>query len=75
VQANVWTIIDLNEATYQRCDSQGCDKYNVQITRSGEYLVIDAPGRGLTAKLSTAGDFTEVATMMNTALVSFGKCR
>lgn len=72
----VWNVIDMPGQTYSRCDSRGCDKYDVHFARSGEFIIIDVPGRGFTAKLAAdMSAFVEVATIGTQALVSFGACK
>ena len=44
--------------------------------RSGEFIVIDVPKRGMTAKLAAnMSSFVEVVTIGTQALVSFGACQ
>src|SRR5262245_54529774 len=63
--ANVWSVIDLSAQTYARCDAKGCAKYDAVMSRSGVYVVIDLPGRGMIVKLaSDLSAFLEVATIM-----------
>src|SRR5262249_14163271 len=70
-----WRVIDLSKKTYSRCDLRGCDEYDAQFALSGEFVVIDVPGRGLTAKLAAdRTTFLEVVTFGSMALVSFGSC-
>ena len=72
----VWNVIDMSGQTYSRCDSRGCDKYDARFSRSGDFTIIDIPGRGFTAKLAAdMSAFVEVATIGAQALVSFGACQ
>jgi hypothetical protein len=74
-EVSVWHVINVSDATYSRCDSSGCDKYDAQLTRSGKFFIIDVPGRGLVATLAVnMAAFVEVATVGTRALVSFGTC-
>lgn len=76
VGATVWNVIDLYRQTFSRCDHAGCDTYPATLTEVAEFMIIDMPGHGLIAKLAmSGGDFMEVATVENTAYMSFGKCR
>ena len=71
----LWNVIDLENQTYSRCDTRGCDKYDARLHRSGEFIVIDVPGRGVVAKLANnLSSFVEVATIGTSALNSFGSC-
>src|SRR5688500_1864224 len=71
----MFNLIDIELGKFSRCDASGCDDYSANFGRSGAYFVIDLPGRGMVAKLSTNGaEYLEVATLGNTALISFGTC-
>ena len=73
--AKVWNIVDATKQTYAHCDSAGCDKYNAQISRSGEFVNIGVPDRGVIAKMALDGStFHEVASLMHVVYVSFGSC-
>src|SRR5262245_14440226 len=72
----VWSVIDMQGQTYARCDSRGCDKYDARLSRSGVFIIIDVPSRGMTAKLAAdMSAFLEVVTIGTQALVSFGTCQ
>lgn len=72
----VFNRIDLDRRKFSRCDSRGCDDYDAVIQRSGEFILIDVPGRGIFAKLSTDGsEFVEVTSLGTSILASFGSCR
>lgn len=74
VEASVWNVLDQAEGTYARCDRLGCDTYPAIFSLAAAVMLIDVPGRGLLAKLSVAGDFTEVSTLGNDVYLSFGRC-
>jgi hypothetical protein len=75
LQPGIWNVIDLEKQTYSRCDIRGCDSFDVRVTRSGEFIVIDASGRGMVAKLaSNFSSFLEIATIGTSAVNSFGSC-
>jgi hypothetical protein len=76
VPAETWNFIDLEKQTFSRCDKVGCDTYPANFSGPTEYLIVEVPGRGVLAKLGrTNGDFMEVATLMTTAILSFGTCK
>jgi hypothetical protein len=76
VQATVRNVVDQSRQTYARCDSRGCDTFDAHYSRSGAFIVIDVPGRGMTAKISDEmSKFVEITTLGTLALVSFGACR
>lgn len=74
VPVGVWNVWDPVTGEYARCDRLGCDTYQAIVTTSGQFLVIDVPGRGMLARLSVAGQFTEVVTLGNDTYLSFGSC-
>ena len=67
--------IDSDRKKYTRCDQKGCDEYDMKLVRSGEYALIEVSGRGMLAKINTAGSFMEVVTLMDQALISYGTCK
>jgi len=71
----VWNVLDVTRHTYARCDARGCDTYDASFSRSGAFIVIDIPTRGMVAKVAAdRSSFLEVATLGMTALNSFGAC-
>lgn len=76
VPATIWNFVNLDNATYRRCDTSGCDEYRAKVSAAGVYYVIDLPGHGTLAKMSLDGSvFVEVATLVGTVYTSFGSCR
>ena len=72
----IFSRIDTDQRTYSRCDQKGCDDYQAAISRSGDFMLIALPERGLLAKVSLSnGGFLEVATLGLDAYVSYGQCR
>jgi hypothetical protein len=68
--------IDWNQGSYSRCDAKGCDDFSMQFLPSGDFINVDVTGHGMLAKISKNGaSFTEVITIMETAIVSFGNCK
>ena len=75
-QPGAWNLIDIDSGRISRCDKKGCDQYAMTVTRSGAYLNIEVPGRGILVKMLTDGsDYLEVVTLGTTALVSHGTCK
>jgi hypothetical protein len=49
---------------------------DASFSESGEFIIIDVPGRSMMAKVSRDGSgFVEVVTLMSTVLLSFGSCQ
>jgi hypothetical protein len=75
-QIGMWNEIDLSGETFARCDRNGCDRYPMEVSRSGMYYVFDIPGRGMLAKMLLDGsEYVEVVTLGTMSLVSFGTCK
>jgi hypothetical protein len=72
-----FNLIDFDRRKFFRCDSKGCDDYDVVISQpQGQYIIVDIPGRGVFAKLSNDGsEYVEVTSVGTVILVSFGRCR
>src|SRR5215207_1865932 len=51
LQPGVWNVVDLARQTYTRCDTRGCDTHDARFSRSGSFIVIDVPSRGMVAKV------------------------
>ena len=67
--------LDPQTREYSRCDSKGCDTYQANVNSSGLFKVYELPGRGVFAKVALDGQATEVVSLMNSILVSQGRCR
>lgn len=73
--AKVYNLVDPSTLNYARCDSLGCDTYEASIATSGNFLIIDIPGRGMLAKLDLETlAFLEVVTLTDMIYVSWGNC-
>jgi hypothetical protein len=78
--------IDLERATYARCDGKGCDEYPATIWQGGLYINIELRGHSAFAKLSDtrkdpafverlqALHLLEVVSMGLVAWVNYGTC-
>lgn len=76
VHSDILVKLDPARQTYSRCDSKGCDTFDVRFSASGAFVVVDSPGRGMLAKFSNDGSgFVEVATSESQAQISFGSCK
>jgi hypothetical protein len=76
VAPTVWINLDISRQRYSRCEANGCDQYDAHVTASGIFFVIDVPGTGTIAKVTMDGThFLEIATLLDTAFVSFGTCQ
>ena len=76
IPAKTWAKVDTVNGTYSRCDRIGCDDYDAHFAKSGKFISITVPGRGLIAQMSVDGSqFTEVATLAGAVYTSFGACK
>jgi hypothetical protein len=62
------------KGVYQRCDLKGCDSYQPEVSYSGIWTEISLPKNGLLMKVSAEGEYIEIATINDTALVYRGQC-
>ena len=75
-ELGIWNVIDLDSGQFSRCDRNGCDSYDAEVSKSGMFYTIDLPGRGTMAKLAVDGtSFLEVITLGTVAMISFGSCQ
>lgn len=78
-QPNTYYFIDhgTEGGSYFRCDSAGCDQYDIDVHVSGVFTQF-APKNASAAMLfkvsSLDNSFVDVATIGTNALVSYGKC-
>lgn len=76
MQPTISNKIDVEKRSFSRCEGSKCDDYEAFMTRSGQFLLIEVPGRSLTAKVEmTSLSFHEVASLGHQVFVSFGTCR
>jgi hypothetical protein len=75
IKNSIVVRIDWNQGSYSRCDAKGCDDLSMRTSSSGDFINIEVPEHGMLAKISkSTSSFVEVATIMETVLVSFGRC-
>ncbi len=76
-EPTVGLVIDLDSNTTSRCDSQGCDTYNVVFDKSGIFLNIRRPYQGgWNVKINVLDmTYTEVAELLLDQYISYGVCR
>lgn len=76
VPATVFNLVNVSLGTYSRCDTAGCDEYEASLSKSGIFVEIDVPGRGVLAKLDLATfKFLEVVTLTTDLVyLSWGAC-
>lgn len=71
----VWATADATAKRYERCDANGCDSYDAEVSTAGAFTTFDLTGRGVFMKIGPNGLATEVVSLGNSVLVSHGTCR
>ena len=74
VALGTFGLLDLVRSTYSRCDHNGCDTYDAQMSKAGAFTTVDVLGRGLVVKVGDDGSYVEVATLGTIVYVSHGSC-
>lgn len=64
-----------SHAEYSRCDKQGCDNYEAQVTRSGIFTYLSPIEKNATIKLDQDMSFVEINSLLLNVYVAYGKCR
>lgn len=62
------------KARYSRCDRHGCDAYEADTYNSGDFLLIELPGRTTFAKVGPDGSWTEVVSLGHEVILARGQC-
>lgn len=76
IQPSISNKIDTEKRTFSRCEGTKCDDYEAVMTRSGQFLLVEVPGRSVNAKVEmTTLSFHEVASLGHQVFISFGVCR
>lgn len=47
----IYTLIDIDKATYSRCDNRCCDGYKPSVSKFGEFINLSLPENGLVVKI------------------------
>lgn len=66
--------LDLNAEKYFRCDSKGCESSGAKIFSSGIYTYFDLGSGAVFKVLNDGSSFVDIATLMDTVLISYGVC-
>jgi hypothetical protein len=76
VKSNIFVNLDTERNTYQRGDDKGIDTYEMNIYKSGTFVVAEIPGSA-TLKIDTQDDlkFVEVVQLGLKTWNNFGKCK
>jgi len=72
-QLDIWNLVNLKSNKFSRCDRNGCDHYDMIASRSGLFIILDVPGRGMLAKIRPDDEsYLEIVTVGMSALISYG---
>ena len=76
VKSNIFVNLDTERNTYQRGDDKGIDTYEMNIYKSGLFVIAEIPGSA-TLKIDTQDDlkFVEVVQLGLKTWNNFGKCK
>lgn len=77
MKPSVWVTVEPALKTASRCDSKGCDTYNVLLSESGIFTNLTRPGNdSWTVKVNnTDGSYTEVTGLLLDKYISYGSCK
>lgn len=76
ITPTVWVNLDFPARRYERCDSKGCDAYQMEYFSAGIFTMI-SPLRTSGTFLKAVNDgreFVEVASLTTSVYTSFGQC-
>ena len=76
VKSNIFVNLDTERNTYQRGDDKGIDTYDMNIYKSGSFVIAEIPGSA-SLKIDTQNDlkFVEVVQLGLNTWNNFGKCK
>lgn len=76
VESNIFVNLDTERSTYQRGDDKGIDTYDMNIYKSGLFVVAEIPGSAK-LKIDTQKDlkFVEIVQFGLKTWNNFGKCK
>ena len=76
VESDIFVNLDTERKTYQRGDDKGIDTYDMNIYKSGTFVVAEIPGSA-SLKIDTQDDlkFVEVVQLGLKTWNNFGKCK
>ena len=59
---------------YLRCDRTGCDSYIAEVAYSGLFANVVLPGGGNVMRVSSSGEYREIAHLMTDTYFYRGQC-
>ena len=75
-KSEIFVNLDTERNTYQRGDSKGIDTYDMNMYKSGNFVIAEVTGRAsLKIDIVNSMNFVEVVQLGLTTYNNFGKCK
>ena len=75
-KSEIFVNLDTERNTYQRGDSKGIDTYDMNMYKSGNFVIAEVTGRAsLKIDIANGMNFVEVVQLGLTTYNNFGKCK
>ena len=76
IKSEIFVNLDTERNTYQRGDSKGIDTYDMNVYKSGNFVIAEVTGRAsLKIDIANGMNFVEVVQLGLTTYNNFGKCK
>ena len=76
IKSEIFVNLDTERNTYQRGDSKGIDTYDMNMYKSGNFVIAEVTGRAsLKIDIVNGMNFVEVVQLGLTTYNNFGKCK
>ena len=76
IKSEIFINLDTERNTYQRGDSKGIDTYDMNMYKSGNFVIAEVTGRAsLKIDIANSMNFVEVVQLGLTTYNNFGKCK
>ena len=75
-KSEIFVNLDTERNTYQRGDSKGIDTYDMNMYKSGNFVIAEVTGRAsLKIDIANSMNFVEIVQLGLTTYNNFGKCK
>ena len=76
IKSEIFINLDTERNTYQRGDSKGIDTYDMNMYKSGNFVIAEVTGRAsLKIDIANSMNFVEIVQLGLTTYNNFGKCK
>ena len=72
---SVWLIVDFDRKTYSRCDSKGCDQYQMMALPSGIFVNVVYNPSSIFKATADGSEYVEVTTLGLATYSQSGTCK